>query len=224
MRIKPVRGLLAPGGEVESVFYQVAFEDVGALRLFVVVDVVTFAACVAAILKDDVTTFEGIVSVRHLALGVSAHHYAAQSGLPWQSVDHPSGFLADGFAALLALALHPSAILAGVGALQHSGWVLALSVAYVLPHLGGGLATGFAGLSASQAVVVAVALAHLLDVPCLPALDGPQAFGALNQVHLSGKPVQGAVAHAAELHQHWAFYLGVVSAQPFGLLGGEHYP
>ena len=77
---------------MESVFYQVALEDVGALRLGIVVDVVTLAACVAAILKDDVTSFQCIVSVRHLALGVSAHHDAAQSGLPWQSVSLRSGF------------------------------------------------------------------------------------------------------------------------------------
>ena len=137
---------------MESVFYQVALEDVGALRLVVVVDVVTLAACVAAILKDDVTPLEGIVSVRHLALGVSAHHYAAQSRLPWQSVDHPSGFLADGFAALLALALHPLAILAGIFAAHDAAGVLALAVADVLPHLGGGLAAGFAGKSCAGRV------------------------------------------------------------------------
>ena len=164
---------------MESVLQQIALEDVGALRLVVVVDVVSLAALVAAILHQYVSSLQRIVSVRHLALGVSAHHDALQSCLSWQAVDHPSRFLADGFFPFLALALHPLFVFAWVLAAHDAGGVFALSVANVLPHLSRGCSACLAGLLASQAVVVSVALAHLLDVLGLSALDASQSFGAL---------------------------------------------
>ena len=207
---------------MKPVFQQIILEDGRAFRVLVEVDVVTLTALLRAVLHDDVTTLQRIVSVRGLPLGVGTHDDALQPRLTFQSVEHSPCLLADGLFALDALALHPLAILARVLALHDTGWVLTLAVADVLPHLGGRLSARFTRLLATDAVIVAVALAHLLDVSRLPFLDALDTFRALRQSELTGKSVERAVAHAAGFHQSAVLLFGKPLAEPRTLLIRQH--
>ena len=218
------RGLLAPTEQMKSVFQQVFLEDGRTFRFVVVVDVVTLTALLGAILHDDVTTLQRIVSVGGLTSGVLAHDDALQPRLALHAVEYPASLFADGLFALLALALHPLAILAGVRALHDSGRVLTLAVSDVLPHLGGSLAAGFRWLTSSYAIVVAVLLAHSLDVSRLPFLDALDTFRALRQSELTGEPMQRGMAHAACRHQSAVLLFGEPLAEPCPLLVGQHIP
>ena len=145
----------------------------------VVVDVVTLARLLGAILHDDITTAQGVVTVGGLATSVLAHDDALEPRLALQSVEYPAFLFADGLSPLLALALHPLSVLAGILAPHDVGWVLPLAVANLLPHSGSGLSAGFRWLTTSQGVVVAVFLAHALDMCRLPFLDALDTFRAL---------------------------------------------
>ena len=207
---------------MKSVFQQIILEDRRAFRVLVEVDVVTLTALLRAILHDDVATFQRIVPMRCLPLGVGAHDDALQPCLTFQSVHHPAYLLADGLFALDALALHPLAILARVLALHDSGRVLTLAVSDVLPHLGGSFAAGFRWLTASQTIVVAVLLAYSLDVSRLPFLDALPTFRALRQSELTGEPMKRGMAHAAGFHQSAVLLFGEPLAEPCPLLVGQH--
>ena len=215
-------GLINPLFNTKPVFQQVFLKDGCAFRFVVVVDVVTLTALLGAILHDDVTTLQRIISVGGLPTGVGTHDDALQPRLALHAVEYPASLFADGLFALLALALHPLAILAGVRALHDSGRVLTLAVSDVLPHLGGSLAAGFRWLTASQTIVVAVALAHLLDVSRLPSLDALPSFRALRQSELTGEPMQRGMAHAAGFHQSAVLLFGEPLAEPCPLLIGQH--
>lgn len=207
---------------MKPVFQQVLLKYRCAFRLVVVVDVVTLTALLGAILHDDVTTLQRIVSVGGLPTGVLAHDDALQPRLALHAVEYPASLFADGFFALLALALHPLAILARVRALHDSGRVLTLALSNVLPHLGGGLSAGFRWLTTSQTIVVAVLLAHSLDVSRLPFLDALPTFRALRQSELTGEPMQRGMAHAAGFHQQAVLLFGEPTAEPCPLFIGQH--
>ena len=180
---------VAPTEQMKPVFQQVLLKDWCTFRFVVVVDVVTLTAMLGAILHDDVTTLQRIISVGGLPTRVLAHDDALQPRLALHAVEYSASLFADGLFALLALALHPLAILARVRALHDSGRVLTLAVSDFLPHLGGSLAAGFRWLTASQTIVVAVLLAYSLDVSRLPFLDALPSFRALRQSELTGKPM-----------------------------------
>ena len=154
-----IRYLISPLLQVKPVFQQVPLKDGRALRLVVVVDIVSLTAMLGAVIHDDVTTLQRIISVGGLPTGVGTHDDALQPRLALHAVEYPASLFADGLFTLLALALHPLAILARVRALHDSGRVLTLAVSDFLPHLGGSLAAGFRWLLSSQTIVVAVFLA-----------------------------------------------------------------
>ena len=217
-----IRYLIYPLFNTKPVFQQVFLKDWCAFRLVVVVDVVTLTALLGAILHDDVTTLQRIISVGGLPTGVGTHDDALQPRLALHAVEYPASLFADGLFALLALALHPLAILARVRALHDSGRVLTLAVSDVLPHLGGSLAAGFRWLLSSQTIIVAVLLTYSLDVSRLPFLDALPAFRALRQSELTGEPMQRGMAHAAGFHQSAVLLFGKPLAEPCPLFIGQH--
>ena len=233
-----IRYLIYPLFNTKPVFQQVLLKDGCAFRFVVVVDVVTLTALLGAILHDDVTTLQRIISVGGLPTGVGTHDDALQPRLALHAVEYPASLFADGLFALLALALHPLAILARVRALHDSGRVLTLAVSDVLPHLGGSLAAGFRWLLSSQTIIVAVLLtysldvrrlpflavllAHSLVVSRLPFLDALDTFRALRQSQLTGEPMQRGMAHATGFHQSAVLLFGEPLAEPCPLLIGQH--
>ena len=191
---------LAPLLQVEPIFQQVALEEGRTLGVAVIVDVVSLARLLGAVLHDD----------------------ALEPRLALQSVEHAPLFLADGVSPLLAFALQPLSILAWVLAPHDAGRVLSLALVYLLPHSGGGLSAGFRRLTTSQGVVVAVFLAGALDMMNLSALDALHALGALGEVHFTGESVERGKAHAACRRQSAVLLFGEPSAEPRPLLVGEH--
>ena len=207
---------------MKPIFQQVALEDGGTLGVVVVVDVVSLARLLGTVLHDEVATAEGVVAVCGLTAGVFAHDDALEPRLALQPVEYPAFLFADSLSPLLTLALHPSAILARILAPHDVGWVLTLAVADLLPHSGSGLSAGFRRLTTSQGVVVAVFLAHALDVCRLPFLDALDTFRALRQSELMGEPMQGGMAHAADFHQQAVLLFGEPLAEPCPLFIGQH--
>lgn len=207
---------------MKSVFQQVILKDWCAFRLVVVIDVVTLTALLGAVLHDDVTTLQCVVAVGCLTAGVLAHDDALEPCLAFHAVEHASLFLADSLFALLALALHPLAILAWVLPTHDSGRVLTLALSDVLPHLSGSLAAGFRRLLSSQTIVVAVLLAHSLNVSRLPFLYTLHTLLTLRQSKLTGEPMQRGMAHSAGFHQSAVLLFGEPLAEPLSLLVGKY--
>ena len=217
-----IRYLIYPLLQMKPVFQQVPLKDGRALRLVVVVDVVTLTTLLGAVLHDDVATLQCIVAVRYLTTGVLAHDDALQARLSLHAVEYPAHLFADSLFTLFAPVLHPLSILSGILALHDSGRVLTLALSDVLPHLGGGLEAGFRWLTASHTIVVAVPLAQPLDVSRLPFPDALDALRALRQSQLTGEPMQCGMGHAAGFHQSAVLLFGEPTAEPFALLIGEH--
>ena len=70
--------LIYPLFNMKPVFQQVLLKDGCAFRVVVVVDVVTLTPLLGAILHDDVTTLQRIISVGSLPTGVGTHDDAHQ--------------------------------------------------------------------------------------------------------------------------------------------------
>ena len=106
-----IRYLIYPLLQVKPVFKQVLLKDGRALRLVVVVDVISLTALLGAVLHDDVATLQRIVAMRYLTTGVLAHDDALQSRLSLHAVEYPSHLFADSLFALFTPVLHPLSIL-----------------------------------------------------------------------------------------------------------------
>ena len=217
-----IRYLIYPLLQVKPVFQQVPLKDGRAFRLVVVVDIVSLTAMLGAVIHDDVTTLQRIISVSDLTTSVLAHDDALQARLSLHAVEYPAHLFADGLFALFTPVLHPLSILSGILALHDAGRVRTLALSDVLPHLGGGLEAGFRWLTASHTIVVAVPLAQPLNVSRLPFPDALDALRALRQSQLTGEPMQRGMVHAAGFHQSAVLLFGEPTAEPFPLLIGEH--
>ena len=217
-----IRYLIYPLLQLKPVFQQVPLKDGRAFRLVVVVDVISLTALLGAVIHDDVTTLQRIISVSDLTTGVLAHDDALQARLSLHAVEYPSHLFADSLFALFTPVLHPLSILSGILALHDAGRVLTLALSDVLPHLGGGLEAGFRWLTASHTIVVAVPLAQPLNVSRLPFPDALDALRALRQSKLTGEPMQRGMVHAAGFHQSAVLLFGKPLAEPCTLLIGEH--
>lgn len=217
-----IRYLIYPLLQLKPVFQQVLLKDGRALRLVVVVDIVTLTALLGTVIHDDVATLQRIVAMRYLTTSVLAHDDALQARLSLHAVEYPSHLFADSLFALFTPVLHPLSILSGILALHDAGRVLTLALSDVLPHLGGGLEAGFRWLTASHTIVVSVPLAHPLNVSRLPFPDALDALRALRQSQLTCKPMQCGMVHAAGFHQTAVLLFWKPLAEPFTLLIGQH--
>ena len=84
-----IRYLIYPLLQVKPVFQQVPLKDGRALRLVVVVDIVSLTALLRAVLHDDVATLQRIVAMRYLTTSVLAHDDALQARLSLHAVNTP---------------------------------------------------------------------------------------------------------------------------------------